>query len=106
MRRDGTAKFFFVQHKNSRGDWDDSALAHFLFDGLPYNDAKGELGDHYRKLMHPQSASSGLWQKYGLHGYTERADADAMIAAIRERRPDREFRLVFRVIEQTTVVVG
>lgn len=106
MRRDGIASFFLIQHEDSRNDWVESALDHFLFDGLTWEEKRGPLGDHYRKLILPQSANCDLWQKFGLHGYVVRADADAMLAALKERRPDKPFRIVHRTISQHTEVMS
>jgi hypothetical protein len=104
MFRDGSAFYYLIQHKESTGRWVGSALPHMLFNELPYEDSQGDLGNHYRKLIAPQSASSKLWQKYGIHGYTKLADAQAMLAAVRERRPEQEFRIVYRISSQTTIV--
>jgi hypothetical protein len=103
MRRDGAATFFLIQHQDSTDRWTESALDHFLFDGLPWRD---ERGDRYRELLHPQSASSDLWQKYSIHGFVELADAEAMLEAVRERHPERAFRIVRRTVTQHTEVWG
>jgi hypothetical protein len=105
MFQDGIATFYIIEHQQSNGDWCGSELSHFLFDGLPYMDKMGELGNHYRKLLEPQSASSSLWQKFGLHGYTVRAEAAAMLAAVGARHPGRAFRLVQRTVSQESKVL-
>lgn len=102
MREDGAVTYFFVQHQDSQGQWTESALAHFLFDGLSSDEARGWLGDQYRALMEPQGANSSLWQKYGIHGYVERSDAEAVLRAVRERHLDRSFRVVQRIVVQVT----
>ena len=106
MRADGSAAFFFIQHKEkSSGRWVASALDIFLFDKMSHADKIGEKGDRYSALMDPQSASSALWQKFGIHGFEKMADARACLDAVRIENPDREFRLVVRAIVQHTEVV-
>lgn len=115
MRSDGAAIFYFVQHEQKavngtdsrRTEWVESDLGHFLFSGLQYTEKQGVIGDAYRALMAPQEASSPLWQKFGIHGYTEKEDAFKVLEAVRERNPDRKFRVVKRTImQQTEVMVG
>lgn len=110
MRADGEVTYFFIQHetrpRNSKyTEWVESALDQFLFHDLSYSDRRGDLGDHYRALMDPQSASSDLWQKYGIHGYVNRADACAILKALNDKGLDRRFRIVRRTVIQKTEVV-
>jgi hypothetical protein len=111
MRNDGEVSYYFCQHRKEphskiSGEWAESALDHFLFDTLTYKEARGEVGNHYRELLHPQSASSDLWQKYGINGFVNFRDAVNMLDALRERNPDRQFRIVRREISQKTEVVA
>jgi hypothetical protein len=111
MRSDGTISFLVVQHFGSQHEsipksWSDSALEHFLFGEMSWADKVGEKGDHYRRLLEPQNASTPLWQKYGVNGYVDRAAADAVLEALRHEHPNREFRLVRRAISQISKVVG
>lgn len=105
MRRDGTVMYFAVQHIDSSCRWVESALDHLLFKDLTYDQKKGPVGDAYRILLDPQSASSDLWQRYGIHGFVEVDDARRMLQAISERNPDMTFRVVCRSITQATTVV-
>jgi hypothetical protein len=102
MRSDGSACFFFVQHRNSHDEWVPSSLDHFLFNGMRFEEKRSELADRYRQIIRKQSASQDLWQKYGVYGFTEREDVAEALTALRERHPDQEFRAVRRVIDQKT----
>lgn len=105
MRSDGYAAFYRVQHQNSRDEWTETALDEILFRGLSYEEAHGKLAERLIELLRPQDAGSDLWQKYGIHGFIEQADAEAVLTACRERRPTMKFRLVRRQIVQLTEVV-
>lgn len=105
MRSDGIVSFFFIEHEDSKGQWTTSALDHFLFDELPFDDKRGEVGDRYRALLEPQTASSNLWQKFGIHGYKRLPDAIATMKAMSERHPGRKFRIAGRTISQITEVI-
>jgi hypothetical protein len=103
MRSDGAVVFFLCQHwQTGNARWVETALSHVLFDKLTYQDSNGVVGDRYRELLHPQSASSDLWQKYGIQGYANREDAEEMLTALRNQRPEMTFRIVKRHIMQTT----
>lgn len=102
MRSDGTITFWFIQFKaiKPEPEWLTADLGHFLFtDPRP----TGEEVERLRALIEPQSASSDLWQRYGIHGFEEKDDALAVLRELR-RRGQREFRLVRRTIEQVTVI--
>jgi hypothetical protein len=101
MRTDGTVDFFFIQHQDSRGEWAASALDHFLFENLPFSDKV----ERYRELLAPQSASSELWQTYGIHGFAFESDAREVLADLRVESPDTKFRIVRREVTQRTLEV-
>jgi hypothetical protein len=108
MRSDGTPVFYLVQHWDERNtqSWVESALDHFLFADLTYDEKRGDVGDCYRRLLEPQNASTDLWQRYGIHGFERRGDAMAALRAVADRHPDRRFRLVMRVVSQRTRVIA
>jgi hypothetical protein len=115
MRSDGAATFYLIQHEQkavngthpTRTEWVTSNLETFLFWDLPYGEVQGEVGNHYRELLRPQSANSDLWQKYGINGFVELADAEKAFFAVRNRNKDRRFRIIKRTImQQTEVLVG
>lgn len=95
-RRDGDYTTYRVQHRDSRGDWKNSALSHMLFDELPYRDRWGETGDGYRKLLDPIYA---CWQETGIHAFLSRDDAHQVLFTVAGVRPDQAFRLV--VVHET-----
>lgn len=107
--RDGDVTFFLVEHRTADSPrWVATGLEGFLFGGLAYADRRGPVGDWRRKLIAPQSASSTLWQTYGIHGFEDALDARAVLDELRAL-PDRrayEFRVVRRRIVQTTDVVA
>lgn len=105
MLIDGTASFAVIEHMQENGHWTTSALDHFLFADLTY-DQKRERGDELRALLAPQSANSDLWQRFGIHGFPTPEDAEACLAAVIEQHPDREFRIVWRTITQETKVLA
>lgn len=107
MRIDGEALYFFVQHwgnpaGGTRREWVESSLDHLLFGGMTDEQKRGEKAARYRELMHPQSASSDLWQRFGIHGYVKADDAFAAMGALQERHPKMRFRVVRRYVIQTT----
>jgi hypothetical protein len=103
---DGNAEYFCIQHQWKRdGRWADSNLAGFLFEDLSYTEKRGEVGDRYRSLLAPQSASSDLWQKYGIHGFVNRTDAEAALDALNKKRLEHKFRIVKRTLTQRTEVM-
>lgn len=104
MRRDGGATFYLVQHQDALGEWHQSALDHFLFDGLNYDTGRA-LGEEYRTLLRLAGPGTALWQRFGIVGYEHVADASAACSAVRQRHPDRLFRVVRRSITQHTEVV-
>lgn len=106
MFSDGTARFYMVQHADRHGRWVASALDAFLFGDMSYEDKRGAKGDRYRKILEPQSTNSPLWQKFGIHGFTTKKDAEAVIRALRAEHPDRRFRIVYRTITQHTEEVS
>ena len=107
MRADGEVTYLFIEHKEAGGRWVESALGYFLFNEMSYSDKQDEVATDYRRLMEPQNTSSDLWQKYGINGYLKLEDAEAMLAALRQRCPDRKFRVVRRtIIQRTTLAVG
>jgi hypothetical protein len=114
MRNDGEVSYYFCQHwqewqepnSTNSGEWVKSSLSDWLFDSLTYEEAKGEVGRRYSNLLRPQSASSDLWQKYGIHGFVNFRDAANMLDALRKRNPDHKFRIVRREIKQKTEVVA
>jgi hypothetical protein len=111
LRNDGEVTYYLCQHWQEPygkvpGQWTESALEHFLFETLSYREAQGEVGDHYRELLDPQSASSDLWQKYGIHGFVVFRDAVNMLDALGERNPGRRFRIVRRTVSQKTEAVA
>lgn len=105
MRCDGTAAYYLIQHQDERERWVESALAHFLFDGLTYAQ-RCNRGDKYRALLAPQSANSDLWQKFGINGFEVKEDADAALVEIKKLHPKRAFRIVYRVSMQATQEVA
>lgn len=109
MRSDGEALYFFVQHWGSSGgphkSWVASSLDHLLFAGMTFEEKRGAKAGEYRELMKPQSASSDLWQRFGINGFVDEEDAFRALDALKERRPDMRFRVVRRHITQTTEVV-
>lgn len=103
MRNDGGATFYLVQHQYpNNGEWVQSALGHFLFDGLTYDESRGEPGETYRDLLSHEGASTDLWQRYGINGFERVEDASEACSAVRARHPDRLFRVVRRSITQHT----
>jgi hypothetical protein len=109
MRRDGSATYFKIEALlevcPGRPEWSGIDLGNVLFADLSFEDKRGELGDRYREMLAPQQASSALWQRYGIHGFVEREDAEKVLRECRLRRPGTEFRLVRRTITQETEVV-
>lgn len=105
MRADGSVTYYLIQHRFNVDHWVESSLDYFLFNGLSFDDNRGEVGDRYRALTQPQSANSPLWQRFGIHGYIHLDDADATLQALRERHPEDEFRVVRRSIAQHTEVM-
>jgi hypothetical protein len=113
MHLDGIETYLFVQHffdaEGARERWATTSLAHMLFDPLTYYEARGEIGNRYRALIEPQSASSPLWQRTGIHGYLANPDgyeaARQVLVALRERQPRHRFRLARRTVSQTTVIL-
>jgi hypothetical protein len=114
LRADGAATFYFIQHRwqNEARDWTTSNIESFLFQGLSYEEKRGEKGDHYRNLLDKQSASTDLWQKYGVHGFVELEDAIALFEALKAEAPEHQgkkhrFRIAKRTIcQHTEVLVG
>lgn len=102
MRCDGIATYYLIQHQEESGRWVESALAHFLFSDLTYAQ-RCKRGDKYRKMLAPQSASSDLWQKFGINGFEYKPDADTLLAEINNLHPKCAFRLVYRVSMQATM---
>lgn len=110
MRADGTVTYFRVQAvlavNPEEPRWSDVAVDALLFEGIGRDEARGELGRRYKALLEPQSASSDLWQCYGIHGFEHKEDVLALYEALRERRPDYDFRVVKRTQSQRTLVVA
>lgn len=113
MRSDGEVTYFFVQHRwEGEGEWTTSDLGGFLFDGLSSEQVRGALGDRYRALMKPQTASSDLWQRYGIHGFLDEDDGREVLRELRalpkgtNRKRRHEFRLARRTITQETAVAA
>ena len=105
MRQDGTVSYLKVQSQargTGDGRWRDADLSEILFGGLSYATKHGPEGHGLRKIITPQNASSDLWQHYGIHGYTDLADARKALAACRKSGRDYEFRLVRQAISQIT----
>lgn len=110
MRADGEVTFYVIQHvwngvgENWAGTGDGAG---FLFDGLSYEQSQGRLGDHYRSLIAPQSASSDLWQRYGINGFEEKDDALRLLRELRALPscPHR-FRLVRRTMTRKQEVIA
>lgn len=104
MRSDGVVAYYKVQHVGQHG-WCGTALDHVLFGHLSWDDKQGEKGDRYRELLEPQSASSDLWQRYGVFGFTDHSDAWRAQHACRVENPEMEFRIVHITASQSTVVL-
>lgn len=106
MRTDGAVTYFQIEHEEDwRDRWATSALEHLLFNNLTEKESRSHYGNRYRRLLSPQSASSEIWQKYGINGFIDLVDARKMIAALRARNPDMKFRIVKRTQTQFTEVV-
>lgn len=108
MRRDGTVTSYHPQHRYPDAEWCDSACGEFLFHDLTYEQNRGPLGDHYRKLLKPQHA---CWQWTGSHAFLDVNDALEVLRELRSlplgtRRRLPEFRLISRTITQVTDVVA
>jgi hypothetical protein len=88
VRKDGELIYYRVQHKQTNGSWVDSDLPYMLFSGLHPADRDGEVGDRYRTIIAEQSASTPLWQEYGVTGFVEPGHAWVALRAVREQRGD------------------
>lgn len=107
MRSDGDVTYYKIQHSHTDEAWVSSALDHFLFKDLSRDEARGRVGDRYRELLAPQSASSDLWQRYGIHGFVEKDDGLRVLRELRALPGEQpEFRLVKRHIVQVTEAVA
>lgn len=110
MREDGIVSYYLIQHRqeDSKGriTWVESDLGHLLFHKLSYNDRKGETGDFYRDLLKPQSATSVLWQRYGINGYEYLNEAEATKSNLYRENADMQFRIVRMLQVQDTYVVA
>lgn len=110
MRTDGDVTFYVIQHVwNGVGEgWTETGDgAGFLFDGLSYEQRKGQLGDYYRALIKPHGALSDLWQRFGINGFEDKDDALRLLRELRAlpNCPHR-FRLVRRRIAREQTVVA
>lgn len=111
MRQDGHAIYYTIEHFGHPGGnphhqgWVGTSLGHMMFDGLSFQEKRGEQAAKWRKLIERQGASTDLWQRYGISGYANLDDAKAMIDVLRERRPAERFRIVRRQVAQLTEVV-
>lgn len=107
MRSDGEVTYYFIQHgaDGRRGSWVSSSLDHLLFGDMTAEEKRGGQAARYRELTRPESASSDLWQRYGINGFVDPDDAFAVLTALQERKPDMRFRVAKRHIIQTTTAV-
>jgi hypothetical protein len=111
LRRDGAHALYFVQHFDSGSErWVLSDVGHLLFPSyargpnpLTWDERQGPLGDHFRALI---SDAEDAWQETGLDGTESFRNAMALVKVLRERRPDREFRVVRVAVAQITEVVA
>jgi hypothetical protein len=111
MRVDGDVTYYAIEHHCgswAKDSWVPSALDHFLFANLTSDQKNGPIGNRYRSLLHPQSATSDLWQRYGINGFVDKDDGLRMLQELRALpwRDDYYFRLVKRTLTQETLVVA
>jgi hypothetical protein len=110
MRRDGTATYYIIEAVleacPGRPEWSGINLGNVLFEGLSSDDKRGPVGERLRAMLAPQQASSDLWQRYGIHGFTEIEDAKKVLAECRMRRWRTPFRLVQRSVTRESEVVA
>lgn len=112
--KEGKHAVFLVEHRyNDKEFWVTSALNHFLFESLDYQESRAARraepptpGDVFRKLLAPQH---DCWQATGVQGFLEHADAVAALKAVRQCKRATEdevqFRLVVRGLAQFTEVM-
>jgi hypothetical protein len=106
MRSDGDVTYFVVQHLDGRDNWVGTALDEVLFGHLTWDEKGSAKAKRYRALIDPQEASCHIWQKYGIHGFAEEADALAAMQACSSEHPHKQFRTARRRITQVTEVVS
>lgn len=100
---EGTYLIYHVQHEDPlSGLWVNSALGHFLFDGMSFADRAGPRADVYRALIAPQNT---CWRLSGVDGFFGRRDAEAAMRAVKSEHPRRVFRLVRTTYSKETVPV-
>lgn len=114
MRIDGQVTYYKIQHWSSMSGrpedatWVGSNLEHMLFDKMPFEENCGPRGKgaRYRALLSPQSASSELWQRFGINGFVDVDDAMACLLAVASERPGTPFRIVRQTVTQETCEVA
>ena len=84
LRKDGAILIYKIQHLARNGSWTDSSLDHF---------------------GHPEgfNASGDCWQKTGHHGALTEEIAKAGLRWLRDRHPERKFRVVRVFLEQSSI---
>lgn len=107
MRGEGNVSFYVVQHRHpEEEEWSDTDLSHVWFSPMSYDERRGAVAAHLRDLLAKQGASTPLWQRYGLHGFTEEADALQALVTSRATTSALEFRLVFRHMSRSQEVIA
>jgi hypothetical protein len=103
LRKDGTCCIFHVQHQTKGGDWTDSDVGYLMFNPLTWEQKKKD-GDRLRALIHPYKTIDDPWQIWGIHGWIAASHAKAVMDECAKHNPTHSFRVVGRVISQTTVI--
>lgn len=98
--KDGTFKFYIIQHHQDDGKWTQSNLDHFKI-GKRWNDARDKVLEPYRSF----SACGECWQQTGEHGSFDKERAVQLLQNIRRHNPDHEFRIVCVAMAQMTIPV-
>lgn len=93
-------------HYDDVKDWRDIDASYILFRNMTNSDKRGAKANRYRELLVPCSASSELWQQYGIHGFEVLDDAAAVLTALRVEDPDTRYRIVRRSSSRQTTVVS
>ncbi|MDE2100427.1 MAG: hypothetical protein KGL39_24455 [Patescibacteria group bacterium] len=113
---EGKHEFYVVQARNMASSmpqyrkWYDISCAALLFEDLPYKQANGLQGDHYRALLR---GGHDVWSVTGSPpecSYWTAEEAIAVIEEIIKRKHPRyihfEFRVAFRVTSKETAPVA
>lgn len=102
MRKDGEFMWYRVEHRWKRIglSWANTGNgARFLFEGLTFEEARGEKGDKYRALIKP---THDCWQRIGVTGFLFQSDAEKLALELALVQPEHAFRVTRRTVTQKT----